>query len=289
MNSYDVFISVVKLGSFSKAAKVLHRSPSAISKQVGIIEQQLNVQLIDRSTRTLSLTEAGQIYYKRCREITQKISDTETELKDFSGEPSGKITMTWANSLSYSKLIAVLTEFSIRYPKITFDVKVTNDYVNLSYEHVDIAFRQGPLEDSSMVAIKLFDIEAVICASPSFLERHGTPDSLSELLALPLAIPSYINFPQKMRPYFPDLKGFNIKNMHRIGDISALHQMAREGLAAALSFRHIVERELEDGSLIDITPIKTIPTFPVFLVYQQKSYMPQKLRVFIDTFKSAFS
>ena len=289
MNSYDVFISVVKLGSFTKAAKALHRSPSAISKQIGFLEQKLDAQLFDRTTRNLSLTEVGKIYYERCKDIANRINDAEEEIKEFSSEPSGTIRMTWSNSLSYSKLVTVLTEFSKRYPKISFDVKVTNDNVNLSDENIDIAFRQGPLEDSSMVAIKLFDIEPVFCATPSFLESHGTPDSLQALTALPIAIPSYINFPQKTRQQFPDLKWLNIKDMHRVSDIGALYEMVKQGLSASFSFRHIIEQELAEGSLVDITPIKTLPLLPVFLVYQRNSYMPQKLRVFIDTFKSAFS
>jgi len=289
MNSYDVFILVVKLGGFSKAAKALHRSPSAISKQISALEQKLNSQLFDRTTRNLSLTEAGNIYYERCKEISQKIRDTEEELKDVSGEPSGKLRLTWSNSLSFSRIVTVLSEFSDCYPKIVFDIKITNENINLSDEKIDFAFRQGPLEDSSMIAIKLFDIEPVFCASPAFLKKHGAPKNMLELLKLPLAIPSYINLPQKSRPFFSGLKLADIEKMHRVSDISALYTAAKQGLSASFSFRHIIEQDLSNGSLIDITPIKTMPLLPVFLVYQSCSYMSQKQRAFIDTFKTAFS
>ena len=104
MNTYDLFVEVVKFKSFSEAAKKLHRSPSAISKQISQLEQKLNTQLIDRTTRSLSVTEAGRIYYEKCLDISARMQDAEAELKELSEEPQGIINITWPTALSYSKV-----------------------------------------------------------------------------------------------------------------------------------------------------------------------------------------
>jgi len=113
-------------------------------------------------------------------------------------------------------------------------------------------------------------------------------DNILDLMELPFAIPSFINLPKKSRSFFPELKWVDIERMHRISDISALYTAAKAGFSASFSFRHIIEKDLSDGSLIDITPIKTMPSLPVFLMYQPCNYMPKKQRAFIDTYKKAF-
>jgi len=288
MNSYEVFVSVVKQGSFSKAAKFLHRTPSAISKQMSALEQKLDVRLFDRNTRALSITEAGKVYYERCKYINQKISDAEDEIKSLSSETAGIIRLTWSNSLSHSKVVDVLSEFTKQYPKIILDIEVTNNNVNLTDENIDFAFRQGPLDDSSLVAIQLFNIVPVFCANPDFVGIHGMPQTMDALLNLPLSIPSYINLPQKTREHYPEFKWTNLGNAHRVSDIFALKSIAQKGLSASFLFRHMVEKELQDGSLVDICPIKNLPELPVYLVYQNTDYMPLKNRKFIDTFKEIF-
>ncbi|MFT6908000.1 MAG: DNA-binding transcriptional LysR family regulator [Oleiphilaceae bacterium] len=108
MNSYDIFVEVVKLKSFSAVAKKFHRSPSAISK----LEQKLNVQLVDRTTRSLSVTEASKLYYERCQDISSRMHDAEAELKELSDEPSGTINVTWPTAISYSRVVDVLSDFT---------------------------------------------------------------------------------------------------------------------------------------------------------------------------------
>ena len=289
MNSYDVFVSVVKLGSFSAAAKALHRSPSAISKLIAGLEQSLNVQLFDRTTRTLKITEAGRIYHEHCQDISRRINDTEEELRELAGEPSGELRISWGGPLHNSRVFPVLAEFSKRYPKVVFNINTSTDYVSLPDENIDFAFRQGPLEDSSLVAIKLFDIQPVFCASPDFVKRHGLPKSLNELIQPPIAISDNMNLREASRKYALDLQLPDMENIHITNSLPALRAFALNGICKAFSFRHIVEEDLAAGRLVDITPAKALPPLPIYLVYQRYTYMPRKLRVFIDTFKEAFA
>lgn len=288
MNNYEVFVTVVKQGSFSAAAKMLHRSPSAISKLIAQLEDKLNIQLFDRTTRTLKMTEAGELYYARAVDIVRRVKDAESELKEFSGEPSGLIRVTFPNALSSSPIIQVLADFAKRYPKVTFDVNVSVERKNLIEDNFDFAIRQGPLADSSMVAIKLFDIEPAFCASPEFIQRHGKPTSLQELLELPLLVPSNINLVKQAKAMQPDLDWSRFSTLHSGVDIPTFLRLAAAGFSATFCFQHMLQEYLQNGTLIDITPPPLKTRLPIFLVYQSYQYMPIKHRVFIDTFKQAF-
>lgn len=288
MNNYEVFVTVVKQGSFSAAAKVLHRTPSAVSKLMAQLEQKLDVQLFDRTTRTLRMTEAGQMYYARAVDIVRRVKDAESELKEFSGEPCGHIRITFPNALSSSPIIQVLADFSRQYPKVTFDVNVSIDKKKLLEDNFDFAIRVGPLDDSGMVGIKLFDIEPAFCASPDFIERHGFPENLQALLELPLLIPSNINVIKQTKAMQPDIDWSRVNRLHSGVDIPTFMKLACAGFSATFCFKHLL-REYEDrAELIDITPAAIKIRFPVYLVYQNYQYMPIKHRVFIDAFKQAF-
>ena len=290
MNHYEAFVTVVKEGSFSAAAKKLHRTPSAISKLIAQLEDNLGVQLFDRTTRTIKMTEAGELYYSRALDIARRVQDAESELKEFSGEPCGQIRLTFPNALSSSPIIPVLADFSKRYPKVSFDLNVSVEKKNLLEDNFDFAFRQGPLEDSSMVAIKLFDLEPAFCASPAFVETHGKPANLQALLQLPLMAPNNVNFIQRMKALQPEdnIDSRSLGLFHSGNDISTFYRLAEAGFSASFCFRHSLQEYIDRGTLVDITPKELKVRFPIFLVYQSYQYMPVKHRVFIDTFKKAF-
>ncbi len=289
MNTYHTFVTVVKLGSFSAAAKKLHRSPSAISKKISLLEQKLNVQLFDRTTRTLVITEAGKLYYERCQDISQRIINAESELKSFSGEPSGVLKVTWPNAVSTSNVVKILAEFAEIYPDIKVEVNVTNDNINLIDESIDFAFRMAPLVDSAMVAIELFRVTPVICATPDFVKKYGMPSNMQALAKMPLLLLNYANLIQKFWKSLPGMKGLNIEEHHRVNDINAIYSMAKQGMGATFIFRHTVEKELAEGKLVDLMPELKLPDLPVYLMYHKFNYTPKKMRVFIDFFKQKYS
>jgi DNA-binding transcriptional LysR family regulator len=287
MNVYDIFVEVVELKSLSAAAKKLHRSPSAISKQINLLEQKLNVQLLNRTTRSLSVTEAGRIYYVRCKDISQRMNDAESELKDLSGEPSGIINITWPEPLSNSRAVEVLSQFTQKFPDIKARVKVTSEVLDLTDENIDFAFRIAPLVDSSMIAVELFGIDPVVCAAPNIVEHYGLPEKIDDLASMPHIFESHINLSQKIRQLFPNLK-FNNDDHHQVSNYAALQNMAIKGMGAAILFRHAVEKELENGSLIDLAANVTLPSLPVYMMYQRLNYTPKKTRYFIDFFRTQF-
>ena len=288
MNTYETFVMVVKLGSFSAAAKKLCRSPSAISKKIGSLEQKLNVQLFDRTTRTLVITEAGKLYYERCLDISKRILQAENELKEFSGEPNGTITLTWPNAISTSNVVTALSAFTEAYPNIKVNINVTNDSVNLIDESIDFAFRIAPLVDSNMVAIELFKITPVICATPEFIKEFGLPKNLQALSKIPLLLLNHANLIQKFWKNLPGMKNLNIEEQHRVNDISAIYTMAKQGMGATFIFRHTIEKELTEGTLVDLMPQLKLPEIPVYLMYHKFNYTPKKMRAFTDFFKQRY-
>ena len=288
MNSYDVFIWVVKLGGFSAAAKKLHRSPSAISKQIGLLEQKLDVQLFDRTTRSLSVTEAGMIYFERCIDISQRINNAESELKELSGEPSGRINITWGNVISYTKVTDALTSFAKEYPGIKVNVKVADDIVNLIDENIDIAFRVTPLTDSSIIATQLFALEPVFCATPELIDKYGLPASLKEFVCMPLLLPNYINLSQRLRQFFPAIEGLKMEDHHEANDITVIYCLARKGMGAACLFRDVVEQDLAQGVLVDLYPNVKLPSLPVYLMYHRFNYTSKRITIFINFIKDYF-
>jgi DNA-binding transcriptional LysR family regulator len=288
MNQYEVFITVVESGSYSAAAKQLFKSPSAISKQISALEESLGVQLFDRTTRSLSVTEEGTLYYEHCKEISAKIKTAESEIRSAAGEPSGNIKITWPSGLSYSKLSTILGKFTLAYPKITLEIISSNDVLNLVDKSIDIAFRSSPNIESDLNGVELFSAKPIVCASPEFVSRYGYPKSLDDLACMPNILPSYINFGQKVRATFPNSTRPKMEEQHRSDDILSIYNMAKSGIGAAFIFEHIIQDDLDSGQLLNILPNLPLPMTPIYLIHHRNNHMPKKLRLFIDFFKREF-
>lgn len=288
---YDkVFITVADLKGFTAAAKALNKTPSAISKHIGLLENKLGEQLFHRTTRALTVTKAGEVFYEYCQEVADLTESTLTELSDMSKFPSGKITMTWPGVLSSSKEVSTLKEFCKKYPDIKIDVNVTNEPLCLTSHKIDFAIRIGlpeQLKDSSLIAIKIGHIQPIFCATPEIVNEFGMPSSVSEVMNLPQVVPTYVPLKQVMKRYFPEIEKFNEDDHHQASDIFTLYNMVKLGLGAGLIGKHFVEKELKEGALVDLTKEK-IPKLPIYLVFTKLRYTPKKNRLLIDFYKENF-
>jgi DNA-binding transcriptional LysR family regulator len=288
---YDkVFITVADLKSFSAAARELNKTPSSISKHIGLLENKLGEQLFHRTTRALTVTKAGEVFYDYCKEVAQLTESTLTELSDMSKSPSGKIIMTWPSVLSSSKEISVLKEFCKKYPGIKIDVKVSNEPLCLVSNKIDFAIRVGffeQLKDSSLVAIKIGYLQPIFCATPEIVNEFGMPSSIPDVMDLPQVVPTYLPIKQVMKKYFPEIEKFNEDDHHQASDIFTLYNMVKLGLGAGLIGKHFVEKELKEGALVDLTKEK-IPKLPIYLVFTKLRYTPKKNRLLIDFYKENF-
>nr|MBF0684493.1 LysR family transcriptional regulator [Pseudomonas sp.] len=177
----QVFTRVVDANSFTLAADSLGIPRSTVSSTIQNLERNLKVRLLNRTTRRLSLTPDGAAYYERCQQILADLEDIEASFRDVTRGPSGRLRIDTLPSIGRLILVPALCDFHSRYPDIDLAIGMSDRVVDMVRDAVDCAIRVGELEDSSMVARRIGTFESITCAAPSYLERHGEPQSIEEL------------------------------------------------------------------------------------------------------------
>ena len=175
------FVTVVEQQSFAAAATVLGLSPSAISKLVTRLEDRLGVQLLHRTTRRLSLSSEGDVYLARARQILTDIAEAEIEVTRSRGAPRGRLRINTSNGFGIHQLAPALPDFMARYPDIEIDLSITDRMVDVGSDPADVIIRAGHVGDVGALSFKIADFERVVCASPAYLARHGTPHAPADL------------------------------------------------------------------------------------------------------------
>ena len=181
LKSMVVFAQVIEQGSLSAAAKQLNLSRAVISYHLKKLEAQLDVKLLNRSTRSINLTEAGQAYYEKCRIIAEQASAAKQQIENFKNEPIGLLKITCPVNVGLQTVVPALNEFKKIYPKIALDVMLTDEVVNIMKEGIDLAIRGAPLPDSGLQATKLATLKTCLCGAPSYLSKYGRPNHPTEL------------------------------------------------------------------------------------------------------------
>jgi DNA-binding transcriptional LysR family regulator len=183
LNRIAMFTRVVETSSFTAAARSLGLRKSSVSRAVSHLEEELGVRLLNRTTRSVSLTDAGRVYFDRVREGLSFVTDATADVKEMGQEPQGTVRLTAVPQFAEYFLADPLVRFVRRYPKIQIDLVLTSRSVDLVEENIDIAIRAGRLEDSSLVARKIMATDLQLAAAPSYLKRRGTPKTLRDLAA----------------------------------------------------------------------------------------------------------
>ena len=181
LKSMVVFAQVIEQGSLSAAAKHLGLSRAVVSYHLKKLESQLEVKLLNRSTRSINLTEAGQAYYERCRTITEQASAASQQIENFKNEPIGRLKITCPVNVGLQTIVPALNEFKKIYPKIELDLMLTDEVVNIMKEGIDLAIRGAPLPDSGLQASKLATLKTCLCGSPEYFLQYGEPKSPADL------------------------------------------------------------------------------------------------------------
>lgn len=176
-----MFARVVEAGSFSEAARQLGVAPSSVSRQVSDHEDALGVRLFHRTTRKLSPTEAGELYYDRVRRILDEIEDAKLALSEFDGRPTGVLRVTVPSGFGRQLVVAALPDFLAEFPSVRVILSMTDRQLDVVGEGIDVAIRMGKLPDSSLKLRKIGTSRRIVCASPSYLRKHGTPKQPAQL------------------------------------------------------------------------------------------------------------
>ncbi len=184
MNNFSdivAYVRVVEAHSFVAAAQTLGMSPSAISKAVSRLEERLGARLLNRTTRSLSLTDVGASFYEHCREALAQLDHAESEVSESRGIPRGRLRVDVPVSLGRRIIVPALPRFLAQYPEISVQMSMNDRVIDLVQEGIDAALRVGNLSDSSLVARRIGQLRGVTCASPDFIERYGAPGDPTEL------------------------------------------------------------------------------------------------------------
>ncbi|BAV51824.1 transcriptional regulator [Mesorhizobium loti] len=181
LNDVIVFARVVEAGSFTAAARLLAMPKTTVSRRVAALEREVGVRLLQRTTRSLNLTDAGRLYYEQSSQGLRTIEEANLRLAEARAEPSGTIRISAPVGFGGHFLIRAVVEFLALYPKTNVELRLTDDKLNLVEDGIDLAFRTGRLEDSTLIARKIGSTHRLLCASPDYLARYGMPESPADL------------------------------------------------------------------------------------------------------------
>ncbi|MEL6581269.1 MAG: LysR family transcriptional regulator [Cyanobacteria bacterium J06621_12] len=175
LNTLALFIEVMQRGNFTSVARRRNIDPSAVSRAIAKLEAELEITLYERSTRKLKPTEAGLAYYERVVSLVEELETAKQIARDLRGSPQGKLRITVASAYAQHRIVPLLPEFTRCYPQLSLEIIITDAYLDLIAERVDVAIRLGTLPDSSYIGKRLRKLKFSICASPKYLQQHGTP------------------------------------------------------------------------------------------------------------------
>jgi DNA-binding transcriptional LysR family regulator len=280
----NAFVRVVEKGSFAAAAQDLGLSPSAVSKIVTRVEERLGVQLLTRTTRRIALTPEGETYFQRCRDILAAIEAAEAEVSSSGSSLQGPVRISASTSIGRYQIAPILPGFLARHPAIVVELDATDRQIDLIAENVDIAIRTGELADSSLVARKVSEARRIICASPSYLERHGVPTVPADLLSHNCLLVT--NFAHLARWPFYTPEGINrlVVSGNVTSDSSdILQELALEGHGIIRTLDILAARHVHRGRLVALlTDVHVADPTPIWAITPPGRNRVPRVRAFLD-------
>ncbi|HET7729230.1 MAG TPA: LysR family transcriptional regulator [Usitatibacter sp.] len=285
-----VFVRVVERGSFTLAADDLSLSRAAVSKYITRLEERLGARLLHRTTRRLSLTEAGATLFEASRGAIERIDEAQAAVAQFQSAPKGRLRLSAPMSFGILHLGPAIADFSREYPEVTLDVRLDDRFVNLVEDGIDVAVRIGVLADSTLVARKLGVTRAVACASPEYLREHGEPETPEDLASHDCLIYSYLATTNVWRFRAEDGREIPVavSGKVRINNGIVLAEAALAGRGILLTPSFYVAPMLRDGRLRRILTHYKLPELGIHAVYPQRAYVPPKVRAFVEFLAQRF-
>lgn len=292
IDSLQTFVAVVRSRNFTNAADALGVTPSAVSKQISGLEERLGVRLLNRTTRSVSPTEAGQLFYQHCENILESITEAEKLVTDFDVTPRGRLRITAMSNFGRRELARIFGDFSERYPDISFELHISDRPVDIVKEGYDFALRIGSLEDSRLIAKPVAEQKIAVCASPGYLEQWGKPANLEDLqqhriLVVANAEYARINW---LRQFEKD-HGFSLSTIERkltVNDIDLVYEACLAGMGITALPTYIAEKHLQNGELVSLFDEVEIPVRTIKVVFPQNRYLANKSRAFLDFITAYF-
>ncbi|MEL4304062.1 LysR substrate-binding domain-containing protein [Shewanella xiamenensis] len=282
-SALPIFVTVVECGSFSAAGQKLGLSKSAISKRITQLEQHLGIQLLQRTTRSLSLTDAGARYFEYIRPAVQLTQEGLDAISELQQTPRGNLRISVPMVFGRLYISPLIAEFLRRYPDIQLQMQMDDKTTDLIAGGFDLAIRIGELPDSSLIARKIAPCLSVICASRAYLAQHGLPMTPCELTQHNCLFYSYFQNGVEWSFHSPDgVQRVQPKGNYQVNNSDAIHQASLDGLGIANLPRFIVEPDLQARHLQALLTDYPLPEHGIYAVYPQRKYQPTKVTVLIE-------
>ena len=284
LTAIRVFRQAAELGSFAAAARQLRLSPAAVSKNVGELESHLNVRLFNRTTRRMSLTEAGALYYERISVVLDELAQADDAVGAMRATPRGLLRVSAPLTLSLVCLSAEIPKFLDRYPEVSLDLQLDDRRIDIVREGFDVALRgSDKLEDSSLIARKLMTLDHVLCSAPAYFERFGTPTSPVELAdhrCVQFSLSGHAtrwDFCREGRTVNVPING-----QYSVTSSFAVRDALRCGYGLSLITRIYVEEDLKQGRLVTVLDEWSTNETSIYAVHPSRRHLVLKVRAFLD-------
>ena len=278
-----IFVAIVESGSFSRAAERLGQANSAISRAIKKLESKLGVNLLNRTTRQLSLTEEGERYFRRIQGVLQEMAAAETEVMEAKLTPRGVLRIDAATPVMLHFVMPMIKPFRERYPEITLSLVSSETFINLIERKVDVAIRVGKLTDSSLRARPIFTSYRKLIASPDYLARYGIPETAEDLkkhTCLGFTEPASLNT-WPVAAHDGQLYEIDCDISSNSGETLKHLCLNGNGIASLSDF--MIAKELESGELVEVLASKRLPVeTPFSAVYYSDRAVSTRIRAFID-------
>jgi DNA-binding transcriptional LysR family regulator len=278
------FVRVVDSHGFSAAAPLLGLTPSAVSKLVTRLETRLGVRLLQRTTRALHLTQEGEVFYAAARRIVGEIETLENQITGQSGTPSGVLRVTTSLAFATHQLAPVLSEFLARHPLVQFELLPTDRVVDMVEEGIDVAIRIGRLADTSFMARKIGEDKRLICAAPSYLARHGTPQQPEDLARHNCIVSrdqAHLNrWSFKVDGHLVEV---DVRGRAAVTEGEAQMQLALQGIGIVRLTRLTLAQAIREGTLVPLLgPFSAEEPVAIHAVYPHRRHLAPKVPAFVN-------
>ncbi|MDC0139452.1 LysR family transcriptional regulator [Hyphomicrobiales bacterium] len=285
-NGFDVMIKVARNKSFTKAASELGVSGAAVSKQIKILEDRLQLVLFNRTTRVVTLTEAGEQLFETLNRSEEEVSSVLRKIVDGIERPTGRLKINAPMAFGERFLVDVIIDYAKKYPEVILDIDFDDKKINIIEEGYDLVIRIGKLDDSRLIAKRLCDFSATVCASPSYIEKYGYPSIPENLKNIPAII--YKNTTSALTLNYSHKKTkkegtVNLSPAIYTNTVEVLLNSTLKGIGFCRIPDVFCDQFIKEGKLVKLLPdYSFVPERGIYAIYPDRRYLPMKVRLFID-------
>jgi DNA-binding transcriptional LysR family regulator len=285
----EMFVRIVETGNFSAVARQLGTTQPTISKQLTALEQRLQTRLLNRSTRSISLTEAGAAYYERCRRILDEVREAEGALGKLQSALTGTLHVNASIGLGQIFLTPLLLKFQRQYPELAVELSLSDRYIDLVEEGADLAVRIGRLADSNLVARRLGSTRRIVVATPAYLAARGTPKRPEDLAHHSCLLYAYLSTGNEWSFNGPEGEiRVRVHGNFKANNGDAIRQALLASVGVAISPDWLIHDKLESGEVVALLPEFAPPPLDINAVYPSGRHLSTKVRTFIEFLQDEF-